>query len=80
MSHARVRTVYFNLNYDGPNFTVFEDIDTRDRFTNKSDYIPPSFDFDLFAYSTSEEFDLDFQIIGSKNYNGSFSEEVAIIH
>ena len=76
---ATVKCQYFNLNYDGPNFSVLIDIDTGESYINKSNWTPPVLDDDL-CYSQSEEFDITFNIIGSaKEYGGNYSTEISII-
>jgi len=77
-THATVRVIYFDLNYNGNNYCVLLNIDDYTTYVNKTNWLPPSLDDDL-CYSTSEEFLINFDILGERDYKGKTSIEIAII-
>jgi hypothetical protein len=74
---ATVRVAYFNLNYNGPNFSILVDIDTDETYINKSNWTPPL--DDELCYSTSEWIDIKFETLGEREYKGRTSTEINII-
>jgi hypothetical protein len=77
---ATVRVIYFNLDYDKDNFGVLSNIDDETVYTVKSaNWLPPSFDDNLWCYDQNEEFLINFTVIGEHEYRGRVSVEIEII-
>ena len=78
-THATCRCLYFNLDYDDYNYSLLLDVDDGIVYCNRSNWCPPSLDDDI-CYSTSEEFLIEFQIIGPRlDGKGRESIEISII-